>query len=52
MEKVYFVVSLTWRQRCREHPMHSQINLESYLLLPIQRVPRYKLLVSARSNRP
>lgn len=46
------VVSLTWRQRCREHPMHSQINLESYLLLPIQRVPRYKLLVSARSNRP
>lgn len=35
-------------QRCREHPMHSQINLESYLLLPIQRVPRYKLLVSFR----
>lgn len=32
-------------KRCREHPMHSQINLESYLLLPIQRVPRYKLLL-------
>ena len=32
-------------KKCREHPMHSQINLESYLLLPIQRVPRYKLLL-------
>jgi len=32
-------------KRCKEHPMHSQINLESYLLLPIQRVPRYKLLL-------
>lgn len=33
-------------KKAREHPMHSQISLESYLLLPIQRVPRYKLLVS------
>lgn len=32
-------------KRCRTHPMHSQINLESYLLLPIQRVPRYRLLL-------
>lgn len=32
-------------KKCREHPMHSQISLESYLLLPIQRVPRYKLLL-------
>jgi hypothetical protein len=32
-------------KKCRTHPMHSQINLESYLLLPIQRVPRYKLLL-------
>jgi hypothetical protein len=32
-------------KRCRTHPMHSQINLEAYLLLPIQRVPRYKLLL-------
>lgn len=32
-------------KRCRAHPMHSQINLESYLLLPIQRVPRYRLLL-------
>ncbi|ORX37331.1 RhoGEF domain-domain-containing protein [Kockovaella imperatae] len=32
-------------KKCREHPLHSQINLESYLLLPIQRVPRYKLLL-------
>ena len=35
----------TFLKRRREHPMHSQINLESYLLLPIQRVPRYKLLL-------
>jgi hypothetical protein len=33
-------------KKCREHPMHSQINLESYLLLPVQRVTRYRLLVS------
>lgn len=33
-------------KKAREHPMHSQISLESYLLLPIQRIPRYKLLVS------
>jgi len=32
-------------KRCKEHPQHSQINLESYLLLPVQRVPRYKLLL-------
>lgn len=35
----------TFLKRCRTHPTHSQINLESYLLLPIQRVPRYKLLL-------
>ncbi|WWC96197.1 hypothetical protein V866_003064 [Kwoniella sp. B9012] len=35
----------TFLKRCKEHPKHSQINLESYLLLPIQRVPRYKLLL-------
>lgn len=29
----------------KKHPLHSQINLESYLLLPVQRVPRYKLLL-------
>lgn len=32
-------------KRSRESPLHSQINLESYLLLPIQRVPRYKMLL-------
>lgn len=37
-------------KKAREHPMHSQISLESYLLLPIQRIPRYKLLVSAFLN--
>jgi hypothetical protein len=34
-----------WLKRCRMHPRHSQINLEGYLLLPVQRIPRYKLLV-------
>lgn len=33
-------------KKAREHPMHSQISLESYLLLPIQRIPRYKLLLT------
>ena len=32
-------------QRARAHPSHSQISLESYLLLPIQRIPRYRLLL-------
>lgn len=32
-------------KRCKQHPQHSQINLESYLLLPVQRVPRYKMLL-------
>lgn len=31
---------------CRSHPKHTQINLESYLLLPVQRIPRYKMLLS------
>ena len=34
-------------KRCRMNPRHSQLNLEGYLLLPVQRIPRYKLLVSA-----
>ena len=32
-------------KRCRDDPRHSQINLEGYLLLPIQRIPRYRLLL-------
>jgi hypothetical protein len=35
-----------WQKRCRTNPRHSQLNLEGYLLLPVQRIPRYKLLVS------
>ncbi|CAG7847654.1 SubName: Full=Uncharacterized protein {ECO:0000313/EMBL:CCA72479.1} [Serendipita indica DSM 11827] len=31
-------------KRCRAHPRHSQMNMESYLLLPVQRIPRYRLL--------
>lgn len=37
------------RQFCkaaRKNPLHTQMNLESYLLLPIQRIPRYRMLVS------
>lgn len=36
----------SYLKRCRVHPRHSQLNLEGYLLLPVQRVPRYRLLVS------
>ncbi|CAK9784982.1 hypothetical protein CC85DRAFT_261873 [Cutaneotrichosporon oleaginosum] len=36
----------TFLKRAKENPKHSQINLESYLLLPVQRIPRYKLLLS------
>lgn len=32
-------------KRAKEDKSHSQINFESYLLLPVQRVPRYKLLL-------
>lgn len=32
-------------KRCRMNPKHSQINLEAYLLLPVQRIPRYRMLV-------
>lgn len=37
-------------KRCRMNPRHSQLNLEGYLLLPVQRIPRYRLLVSATSR--
>lgn len=41
-------------KRCRLHPRHSQLNVESYLLLPVQRIPRYELLLKdlARSTDP
>ncbi|KAG7450322.1 uncharacterized protein BT62DRAFT_927638 [Guyanagaster necrorhizus] len=32
-------------KRCRMSPRHSQLNLEGYLLLPVQRIPRYRLLL-------
>ncbi|THU94841.1 hypothetical protein K435DRAFT_667533 [Dendrothele bispora CBS 962.96] len=32
-------------KRCRLDPNHSQLNLEGYLLLPVQRIPRYRLLL-------
>ncbi|KDQ63823.1 hypothetical protein JAAARDRAFT_54011 [Jaapia argillacea MUCL 33604] len=44
----------TYLKRCRVNPRHSQLNLEGYLLLPVQRIPRYKLLLEelARSTPP
>ncbi|GAA5837625.1 hypothetical protein JCM11251_002028 [Rhodosporidiobolus azoricus] len=39
----------SWLKRCKAHPSHSQISLESYLLLPIQRIPRYRLLLESLS---
>jgi len=35
----------SYMKRCRMNPRHSQLNLEGYLLLPVQRIPRYRLLV-------
>lgn len=35
----------TFLKRARLNPRHSQLNLEGYLLLPVQRIPRYRLLV-------
>lgn len=35
----------TYLAKCREDPRHSQLNLEGYLLLPIQRIPRYRMLL-------
>ncbi|KAJ3012464.1 UNVERIFIED_CONTAM: hypothetical protein HDU68_001177 [Siphonaria sp. JEL0065] len=29
----------------KSSPSHTQISLQSYLILPVQRLPRYKLLV-------
>ena len=36
----------SYMKRCRMNPRHSQLNLEGYLLLPVQRIPRYRLLAS------
>ncbi|KAK0456257.1 hypothetical protein EV421DRAFT_1895502 [Armillaria borealis] len=35
----------SYLKRCRMSPRHSQLNLEGYLLLPVQRIPRYRLLL-------
>lgn len=32
-------------RKCRMNTRHSQLNLEGYLLLPVQRIPRYRLLL-------
>jgi hypothetical protein len=41
-------------QRAKADPRHSQLSVESYLLLPVQRIPRYKLLIAdlVRSTPP
>ncbi|KAF9651906.1 hypothetical protein BDM02DRAFT_3090128 [Thelephora ganbajun] len=35
----------SYLKRCKMNPRHSQLNLEGYLLLPVQRIPRYRLLL-------
>ncbi|WFD20380.1 hypothetical protein MCAP1_002624 [Malassezia caprae] len=35
----------SYLRRCRRDPRHSQISLEGYLLLPIQRIPRYRMML-------
>lgn len=42
----------SYLKRCRINPRHSQLNLEGYLLLPVQRIPRYRLLVGANQLLP
>jgi hypothetical protein len=42
----------SYLKRCRLHPRHSQLNLEGYLLLPVQRIPRYRLLVRSIHSLP
>ncbi|KAF9318067.1 hypothetical protein BG003_011854 [Podila horticola] len=32
-------------RRCAKHPNHTQLGLQGYLLLPVQRIPRYKMLL-------
>ncbi|OZJ06690.1 hypothetical protein BZG36_00422 [Bifiguratus adelaidae] len=32
-------------ESARSNPRHTQLNLQSYLLLPVQRIPRYQLLL-------
>lgn len=33
-------------ESCKNHRRHTQLDLSAYLLLPIQRIPRYRLLLS------
>ncbi|CDZ96787.1 Invasion-inducing protein TIAM1/CDC24 and related RhoGEF GTPases [Phaffia rhodozyma] len=33
-------------KRAKQHPRHTQISLDAYLLLPVQRIPRYRMLLS------
>lgn len=44
----------SYLKRCRMNPRHSQLNLEGYLLLPVQRIPRYRMLLEelVRSSPP
>ncbi|ORY01401.1 hypothetical protein K493DRAFT_405577 [Basidiobolus meristosporus CBS 931.73] len=35
----------TYLKSALQHPNHNQLNLQGYLLLPVQRIPRYKMLL-------
>lgn len=41
---------LHFLKMAKSHPQHTQLNLQSYLILPIQRLPRYKLLLNELLN--
>lgn len=53
-QKGSLTLNLNQRRRIRhllktakKDPRHTQMSLQSYLLMPIQRIPRYKLLLEA-----
>ncbi|KAI8997917.1 hypothetical protein BC832DRAFT_252789 [Gaertneriomyces semiglobifer] len=35
----------TFMKHIKEHPRHTQISLQAFLILPVQRLPRYRLLL-------
>jgi hypothetical protein len=44
-EKIHQVLQVF--DAAKKHPKHTQINLMAFLILPIQRLPRYRLLLSS-----
>lgn len=36
----------TYFQQCKEHPEGKSLDLASFLIMPVQRIPRYNLLLT------